>query len=677
LQYGNGHSDEAYSTLWFRNKNAAGWTSWKKVWSSYDFTQTDINNWKTSYSASSAFTSGSVIFSSGSGLTQNNANLFWDNTNNRLGIGTNTPSSGTPYGNTKVHIYDTSGSGSSLVIENSGSTSLLGSELTLKTSFSYRGKGITMYSTDSNAAWGIGVPYGKPNTFQIGYVSDYTSLAYKQTETLKGQNEGIFQLTTTGNLTITGAMTVQSLSATGTVTGSNLLYTTGNQTINGIDTFTNIPNIGISNTNSIENGRYSPFYSAIAAGTPLYFDEEFASGNNAISIYNNSGGTGLTFTRVSDTQSPNRSGYKLTFTYVSGGPTSPGLGGFVPTAFIVSANRTYVHRFRAKLPIGYSFASASNALGTGNDDYFITSINGTGEWEEYMRVIKAGYAGTFSSSGHIYVNGPTTSGMTWYLASSNIYEVQTSSSVYSNGSYADPSWITSLSASKIPGMNLEQVLTNGNTTTKSVTIGGTLSFSGTGSMNIHNEAYAFKSYEFPSAGMVFTYARYGFEFRDGGANTIAKIGIQAGYPNYFIQPLGVGLTAPTAMLHIAAGTSTTPSLKLTSSTLVTTPQAGSIEYNGTHLYATIGVNRYQLDQQTTGLYNSSNFVNKESPSGTTDGTNATFVLTNIPVLGSDHIYVNGVLMEENSDYTISGKTITFLTGAIPEASDKIRVSYQK
>ena len=41
----------------------------------------------------SSYTSGSVIFSDGTNLAQNNANFFWDNTNGRLGIGTNAPTS--------------------------------------------------------------------------------------------------------------------------------------------------------------------------------------------------------------------------------------------------------------------------------------------------------------------------------------------------------------------------------------------------------------------------------------------------------------------------------------------------------------------------------------------------------------------------------------------------------
>lgn len=39
------------------------------------------------------FTTGSVVFAGTSGLTQDNSNFFWDDTNNGLGIGTNTPAS--------------------------------------------------------------------------------------------------------------------------------------------------------------------------------------------------------------------------------------------------------------------------------------------------------------------------------------------------------------------------------------------------------------------------------------------------------------------------------------------------------------------------------------------------------------------------------------------------------
>ena len=41
----------------------------------------------------SAFTTGSIPFFDGSKLTENNGQLYWDNTNNRLGVGTSTPTS--------------------------------------------------------------------------------------------------------------------------------------------------------------------------------------------------------------------------------------------------------------------------------------------------------------------------------------------------------------------------------------------------------------------------------------------------------------------------------------------------------------------------------------------------------------------------------------------------------
>jgi trimeric autotransporter adhesin len=43
-------------------------------------------------SVNPGFATGSVVFQGASGLAENNANFFWDNTNNRLGIGTTTPS---------------------------------------------------------------------------------------------------------------------------------------------------------------------------------------------------------------------------------------------------------------------------------------------------------------------------------------------------------------------------------------------------------------------------------------------------------------------------------------------------------------------------------------------------------------------------------------------------------
>lgn len=73
-----------------------------------------------------------------------------------------------------------------------------------------------------------------------------------------------------------------------------------------------------------------------------------------------------------------------------------------------------------------------------------------------------------------------------------------------------------------------------------------------------------------------------------------------------------------------------------------------------------------------------NFVTRETPSGTVNGTNDTFVLAHTPTSGSEEVYVNGVQAEPGSgnDYTISSATITFPVDNIPQTGDKIRVTYR-
>jgi len=72
----------------------------------------------------------------------------------------------------------------------------------------------------------------------------------------------------------------------------------------------------------------------------------------------------------------------------------------------------------------------------------------------------------------------------------------------------------------------------------------------------------------------------------------------------------------------------------------------------------------QIDSLSTtaNILNSSKiFVNKETPSGLIDGVNTTYVLEHTPTAGSEHLYLNGLLIEDgaSTDYSISGSTITF------------------
>lgn len=68
-------------------------------------------------------------------------------------------------------------------------------------------------------------------------------------------------------------------------------------------------------------------------------------------------------------------------------------------------------------------------------------------------------------------------------------------------------------------------------------------------------------------------------------------------------------------------------------------------------------------------------VIRETPSGTIDGSNTTFVLANVPITDTEQVFYNGQLLEPGSgnDYTISGDTITTLF--TPTAGSRLKVSY--
>jgi hypothetical protein len=64
---------------------------------------------------------------------------------------------------------------------------------------------------------------------------------------------------------------------------------------------------------------------------------------------------------------------------------------------------------------------------------------------------------------------------------------------------------------------------------------------------------------------------------------------------------------------------------------------------------------------------------REVPSGTKDGVNDEFVLDFSPEPGTEQVYLNGLLQNITTDYTINGTTITFVVP--PIATDTILVTY--
>jgi hypothetical protein len=126
----------------------------------------------------------------------------------------------------------------------------------------------------------------------------------------------------------------------------------------------------------------------------------------------------------------------------------------------------------------------------------------------------------------------------------------------------------------------------------------------------------------------------------------------------------VGVASANGFNGTVANATTTPVI-----TILTTI-TGLLKGNGTAVSAA---------SNTAGAdyVNSTNFIVRETPSGTVNGSNTTFTLANTPIAGTEQVYLNGLQQEPGAgnDYTISGATITYLTA--PLAGDKVRVSYMK
>jgi hypothetical protein len=64
---------------------------------------------------------------------------------------------------------------------------------------------------------------------------------------------------------------------------------------------------------------------------------------------------------------------------------------------------------------------------------------------------------------------------------------------------------------------------------------------------------------------------------------------------------------------------------------------------------------------------------RETPTGTINSSNVTFTLAHTPQLGSEMVFLDGLLCTATTDYTISGLTITFVVA--PATSSILRVTY--
>lgn len=186
-----------------------------------------------------------------------------------------------------------------------------------------------------------------------------------------------------------------------------------------------IPRVRIQNpSNSSTRVGVVPFnVLGLKTGYPMTADPEFASGNGLVSLYNNAENGATVIERISDSSAANTTGYVMRIRNT--GAASPGLGGF-HSSINSRANAVFVQIFRAKIPTGHSVVQASNSMGRSYGDVWITDTAGTGKWEWYGRIIYCGESGSFSSGGHVYLNGnagTSSSPLYWYISYCQVYDL--------------------------------------------------------------------------------------------------------------------------------------------------------------------------------------------------------------------------------------------------------------
>lgn len=162
----------------------------------------------------------------------------------------------------------------------------------------------------------------------------------------------------------------------------------------------------------------------LSQGKMLYTDPMFEDGNNSIKLYNNSNNGNVILSRKeSSNDNPTKSNYEILIK--NKGTASPGLGGFY-FGNVSRANAIFIYRIIAKIPKNYKINFATNAHGTGSDDKWLTSKEGTGNFQEYIIKVICGGSGNFNSTGFFYISGsPGTESepIEWHIAYATCFDM--------------------------------------------------------------------------------------------------------------------------------------------------------------------------------------------------------------------------------------------------------------
>lgn len=186
---------------------------------------------------------------------------------------------------------------------------------------------------------------------------------------------------------------------------------------------------------------------AMAFGKMLYRDPTFQVGTNNIKAYNNNGNGTVTVSRVANAQAPNDSGQVLEI--ATSGEASPAFGGFY-FANTCAANKIFITRIIAKIPVRFKIVWASNSIGVGSKSCWLTPAEGTGKWEEYIYKVVCGAEGTFQTTNFFYLNAASgvTLPLVWQVAYATVFDI-TASERYTTTIDANGIYTGSLTAGQI------------------------------------------------------------------------------------------------------------------------------------------------------------------------------------------------------------------------------------
>lgn len=89
------------------------------------------------------------------------------------------------------------------------------------------------------------------------------------------------------------------------------------------------------------------------------------------------------------------------------------------------------------------------------------------------------------------------------------------------------------------------------------------------------------------------------------------------------------------------------------------------------------VSAIEIDPVVTTTSNGPSFADEETPTGTINGVNTSFTLANAPNPAASLLLIlNGLVLQQGSDYSLSGNTITFLGAALPQTGDTLLAFYR-